>query len=373
MRRWGILAGVGALAASFALPISAAGAADLSTVHVGLQSVASRLKAPVALAWKPGDTQMYVAEQGGRLRTIAPNGKAKNVLTVKTSKGGEQGLLGVTFTANGAKVIVDYTDPSGTTKVDEYAMKGRRGVKKTRRQILSVAQPFANHNGGEVIFGPDGMLYIGLGDGGGGGDPQGNGQKLSTLLGKILRINPTANAFAQYSVPANNPFRNTPGAKGEIWMYGLRNPWRFSFDKATNDMWIGDVGQSAWEEVDYAPAGQSGINWGWNTREGAHPYTGTAPPGVRDPISERSHATGDCAITGGYVYRGAKIPKLQGAYVYSDNCTGIVYAEVQSGGVITQSKALGVTVPGITTFGQDPAGELYAASGTNGTIYKLVP
>ncbi len=372
MRRWGILAGAGARAVSLALPAAPAGAADLSTVHVGLSPVARGLKEPVALAWRPGDAQMYVAQQGGKLKTIVNATHSKNVLTLKTSKGGEQGLLGVTFRSTGGSVIVDYTDPKGATKVDEYTMSGRRAIKKTRRQILSVAQPFDNHNGGEVTFGPDGMLYVGLGDGGSGGDPHGNAQRLNTLLGKILRINPTPNPFAQYSVPAGNPFVGVPGAKGEIWMYGLRNPWRFSFDRATNDMWIGDVGQNLWEEVDYAPAGQSGINWGWNTREGAHPYAGTAPPGVRDPILERSHSAGDCAITGGYVYRGARIPKLQGAYVYGDFCTGVIYAAVQSGGVITQSKALGINVPQLTTFGQDPSGELYAASRA-GTVYKLVP
>jgi glucose/arabinose dehydrogenase len=373
VRRWGILAGVGVVAATLAFPISAAGAADLNTVHVGLTPVATKLKEPVALAWRAGDTQMYVAEQRGRLRTVITPKRNRNVLNVKASSGGERGLLGVTFTASGTKVIVDYTDRSGTTKVDEYRMNGRKAIKKSRRQILSVAQPFANHNGGEVTFGPDGMLYVGLGDGGGGGDPQGNGQRLDTLLGKILRINPVQNIYAGYSVPASNPFVGVPGARGEIWMYGLRNPWRFSFDQLTGDAWIGDVGQSAWEEVDYAPAGDSGINWGWNRREGAHPYTGTAPAGARDPILERSHATGDCAITGGYVYRGTKIPKLQGAYVYGDYCTGVIYAAVQSGGVITQSTALGIKVPNLTSFGQDPSGELYAVAGSAGVVYKLIP
>jgi glucose/arabinose dehydrogenase len=219
------------------------------------------------------------------------------------------------------------------------------------------------------------MLYVALGDGGSGGDPQNNAQRLNTLLGKILRINPTQNFYAPYSIPANNPFFNVAGARKEIWMTGLRNPWRWSFDKATNDVWIGDVGQQAWEEVDFVPAAQSGtgINWGWKFREGAHPFSGTPPVGLRDPILERSHASGDCAITGGYVYRGSRIPKLQGAYVYGDYCTGVVYGAVQSGGVITQSKALGINVPGLTSFGQDPSGELYAVSGWNGAVYKLIP
>jgi glucose/arabinose dehydrogenase len=217
------------------------------------------------------------------------------------------------------------------------------------------------------------MLYVSIGDGGSGGDPFNNAQRLDTLLGKIIRINPAApTIYLQYSIPSNNPFVGTPGGKSEIWMYGLRNPWRFTFDRLTGDVWIGDVGQQQWEEVDFAPAGQSGINWGWRTREGAHPYNGTAPPGVRDPILERSHASGDCAITGGYVYRGNAIPKLQGAYVYGDYCTGAVHAAVQEGGVITQTRTLGINVPELSSFGQDPSGELYAVS-RGGGIYKLVP
>jgi glucose/arabinose dehydrogenase len=352
-----------------------AGAADLNNVTVRLQPVATRLKQPLAVAFRPGDSQMYVAEQNrGRVRTIV-NGRPKGrVVKVKNSKGGERGLLGLAFSANGQKLYVDYTDKGGDINVDEYTMSGRKAIKESRRRVLiQEHSQFGNHNGGQLQFGPDGNLYISIGDGGSGGDPFNNAQRLNTWLGKILRINPNANVFAPYSVPADNPFRNTAGARPEIWMYGLRNPWRSSFDKLTGDFWIGDVGQNAYEEVDFIPAAQrnSGANWGWKLREGFHQFSGPQPPGGRDPILERPHTAGDCSVTGGYVYRGTAIPNLVGAYIFGDFCTGVVRGAVQSGGVITQQRAL-TTVPELTSFGQAPNGELYAVSRA-GTVYKLVP
>jgi glucose/arabinose dehydrogenase len=373
MRRWGILASVVAVAAGLVVAAPSAGAADLNNVTVRLSPIATKFKFPVAIAFKPGDPLMYVAEKGGKVRLLLNGAPAKGkVLKVAASTGGERGLLGLAFAPSG-KLLVSYTERrTGHSRVDEYAMSGRTAVKSSRRPVLFQPQPFTNHNGGQITFGPGGYLYVFFGDGGSGGDPQNNAQRLDTWLGKILRINPTANVFAPYSVPADNPFFNTPGAKKEIWMYGLRNPWRGSFDKATNDFWVGDVGQNAYEEIDFAPAGQSGINWGWRLREGLHQFAGPAPPGARDPIIERPQSAGDCAITGGYVYRGTRIPNLVGAYIYGDFCTGILRAAVQTGGVITQSRVLGITVPQLTSFGQDPNGELYALSG-NGTIYRLVP
>ena len=241
------------------------------------------------------------------------------------------------------------------------------------RQLIFQDQPFANHNGGQVTLAADNMLYIGLGDGGSGGDPQGNAQNRNTFLGKILRIDPRPLNGSPYRIPADNPFRGQAGVKQAIWMYGLRNPWRFSLDRATVDIWIGDVGQEHFEEIDYARAGHAGINFGWNLREGLHPYQGGArPPGAHDPLFERSHAGGDCAIVGGYVYRGTVIGALRGAYLYGDFCTGEIRGAVQSSGTVTQRRDLGLNVPQMSSFAQGPKGELRVIS-HNGNIYLIVP
>jgi glucose/arabinose dehydrogenase len=294
------------------------------------------------------------------------------VLSINVSHGNEQGLLDLVFSGDGAHLYIDYTDPNGDTHVDEYAMSGDVADPSSRRQVLFQRQPFANHNGGEVTFGPDGMMYIGLGDGGSEGDPQGNGQRLGTWLGKILRINPAPRGSRSYTVPSDNPFVGRAGVRPEIWMYGLRNPWRFSFDRTTRDVWIGDVGQNKYEEVDFAPASQAGINWGWNAREGFHAFTGALPPGARDPILETTHAAGNCAITGGYVYRGRAIPALAGAYVFGDFCLGELFGVTERGGRVALQRDLHLNVPTLTTFGEDPSGELYAVS-REGRVYRLVP
>ena len=348
---------------------------NLETARVKLQSVVSGLDSPVAMAWRGTDTtHMYVAEQSGKLVIVSHGRVTGTALTETVSGGNEQGLLGVVFSNDGKKVYVDYTDPTGDIHVVQYTMKGAVANTKTRRQLLLIPHhEFNNHNGGDLVIGPDGMLYIGVGDGGSGGDPNHNGQNTDVLLAKILRIDPShASGSLPYSIPAGNPFKGKAGHRAEIWMYGLRNPWRFSFDSATGDMWIGDVGQDKYEEIDFARAGHgAGINWGWNLREGLHPYNGGArPPGARDPIVERPHTDGDCAIIGGYVYRGAPSLPLEGAYVFGDECTGIVRAVVQSGGRVVQSAELHITVPQLTSFGQGPKGALFAASRT-GTIYLI--
>jgi glucose/arabinose dehydrogenase len=376
MRRWGVLAGVAVVAAVLFVDLPGAAAADLNNVTVRPVLVATKVKQPTAVAFRAGDPVMYVAEQNtGRVRFIVNGVPAKGkVVKVANSKGGERGLLGIAFSPNGQKLYVDYTDKDGDVNVDEYTMSGRVALKETRRRVLiQEHSQFSNHNGGQVQFGPDNNLYVSIGDGGSGGDPFNNAQNRNTWLGKILRINPTPTAFTGYSWPADNPFVGVPGTKPEVWMYGLRNPWRSSFDMLTGDFWIGDVGQAAYEEIDFIPAAQrnSGANWGWKLREGFHQFSGPAPPGARDPIIERPHSAGDCAIIGGYVYRGTAMPNLVGAYLYSDICTGIVYGAVQSGGVITQSRAL-TTVSSPTSFGQAPNGDLYVVSRDN-AIYKLVP
>ena len=344
MRHIALIAIAALLCSLVIVPIPGAAAADLPAANVALQPVVGSQDQPIAATWRSGDTAMYVAEKSGRVRRIV-NGSARVVVRVKVSAGSEQGLLGLAFSLDGQKLYVDYTDRQGNTHVDEFTMHKNKAQHKTRRPILFQAQPFANHNGGQVTVGPDGMLYVGFGDGGSGGDPFGNAQNLGTFLGKILRINPNPSGGFPYSIPLDNPFVGVPGAKPEIWMYGLRNPWRFSLDRATHDVWIGDVGQNLFEEIDFAPAGQTGINWGWNRREGMHPYLGgTSPVDARDPVIETSHADGNCAITGGYVYRGSAIPALSGAYVYGDFCTGEIFAAVQSGGAIVQSRDLGINV-----------------------------
>jgi glucose/arabinose dehydrogenase len=348
---------------------------NLASVRVTLAPVVSGLASPIALAWRTHDTHMFVAEQRGRVRIVDANGHLSPtpVLTVgPLSSGNEEGLLGITFSPDGSKLYVDYTDPANNTHVDEYAMRGEQAVASTRRRILVQQQPNSNHKGGEVITGPDGMLYIGLGDGGSEDDPNHVGQNLGTLLSKILRINPAASAGAAYSVPADNPFVGRAGVRPETWMWGLRNPWRFSFDRKTGDLWIGDVGQDAYEEVDFAPAGAKGINWGWSAREGFHAFRGSTPTGARDPLLETRHSDGTCAIVGGYVYRGRAIPALDGVYVFGDDCRPNLVGVVADQGRVVAQRDLGPTVSALTTFGEDANGELYAVA-RGGTVFRLTP
>jgi glucose/arabinose dehydrogenase len=373
-----VVAAAVALGASLLAPVSSAGAVgDLSTVDVALTPAATGLNQPLAVAWRTGDPDMYVALKIGRVRRVS-NGVVQkgNTLQFKVSSNGERGLLGLAFSPNGSKLYVDYTEPTtGHSRVDEYPINAnKKAVKKARRHVLFQTQPYPNHNGGTIAFGPDGMLYIAFGDGGGAGDPNGFAQNKGSLLGKILRINPNPIGYYPYQIPAGNPFTGQPGARAEVFMYGLRNPWKFSFDKVTGDMWIGDVGQSEYEEIDFAAAGQqAGANWGWNRREASHPFLGgTQPPDGRDPIIERDHDEQDCAIVGGYVYRGTAIPALVGAYLYGDTCTGKIYAAEQQGGTAVQNVELGINVPSLVSFGQAPNGELYTVS-LNGTVSRIVP
>ena len=224
-----------------------------------------------------------------------------------------------------------------------------------------MAQPFQNHNGGALAFGPDGYLYAGLGDGGSAGDPFGNGQSLNTLLGKILRLD--VDSAEPYAIPSDNPFES------EIWTYGLRNPWRLSFDKVSGDLYIADVGQGEWEEIDYLPSGSGGgTNFGWNFREGAHDYEGNVPAGLTDPVAEYSHAEGGCSVTGGYVYRGS-MPEWNGIYLYGDYCTGFVWGLINSLNG-RQTRLLFDADVRITSFGQDENGEVYLLA-DGGSVHRL--
>jgi glucose/arabinose dehydrogenase len=349
---------------------------SLGSVGVKLTRVAS-LSQPLDLAFRPGDDTLYVAQKGGKV--VAVHGGGDDVTTVLdltggVSTGGEQGLLGLVFSADGSRLYVNYTDPAGDTRVVEYAFAADgRADPGTARELLFVDQPFANHNGGNLVSGPDGMLWIGLGDGGGGGDPKGNAQSLGTLLGKMLRIDPRPSGGRPYTVPADNPFVATDGARGEIWAFGLRNPWRYSFDKATGDLWIGDVGQDAREEVDFVAAGSpGGLNFGWPRLEGTRTYSGSAPPGAVAPILDYPLEGANCAVTAGYVYRGTKIPGLVGAFLYGDVCAGWMRAVRQEGGKLVDQADLPVKVDQLDSFGQDAAGELYALS-LGGGVYRIDP
>jgi glucose/arabinose dehydrogenase len=342
-------------------------------VRVTLERIAT-LEQPLAIAIRTGDPAIYVAEKTGRVMAIR-DGRVlpRPVLDLRgdVSLGGEQGLLGLAFAPDGRFLYVNFTDVNGDTRIVGYAMRGDHAVVATRRQVLFVDQPYDNHNGGDLVFGPDGDLYIGLGDGGSGGDPQGNAQSLGTLLGKMLRIEPTPSGPEPYRVPEDNPFVGVAGARPEIWAYGLRNPWRYSFDPATGDLWIADVGQSAWEEVDRLPAGTpGGANFGWNLLEGTHRYAGDAPPGAVPPIYEYPHSSGGCVVIGGAVYRGSAIAALRGAYLFADFCSGGLEAIRLDANGGVEHLDLGVTLPDVSSFGADASGELYVAS-LDGGVYRL--
>jgi glucose/arabinose dehydrogenase len=349
------------------------GGAQLGAANVKLTPVA-QIDDPTAFATRRGDSALYVTEQVGRVRAVRDGTlDAAPVLDITSDvgSGGERGLLGLTFSPDGTRMYVHYTNKEGDTRVDEYAMSGNAVDTASRRQLLAVEQPQPNHNGGELDFGPDGLLYLGLGDGGGAGDsgsghaPGGNGQSLETMLGKILRIDPTPSAGRQYTIPPGNPFANGGGLP-EIWAYGLRNPWRFTWDRETGDMWIADVGQNAWEEVDFLPAGQgAGSNFGWNRLEGTHEFQDEAPSDAVPPIFEYP-LDGACAAIGGYVYRGSKIPALTGAYLYSDYCDGTIRAVVEQNGQVADRRDLPANANQVTAFGEDQDGELYVLSQGDG-------
>lgn len=326
------------------------------------------------MAVRRGDDALYVAQKTGQvvaLRDGAVDRRLVVDLSSEVSQGGEQGLLGIAFSPDGARLYTNHTDVDGNTHVTEWTMSGARADPSTRREVLFVGQPFSNHNGGNLVFGPDGYLYIGLGDGGSGGDPMGAAQSLETLLGKMLRIDPRPGGGDPYTIPADNPFLRRPGARPEIWAFGLRNPWRYSFDRATGDLWIADVGQTEREEIDRQEAGSDGgENYGWDRLEGTQPFEGDAPPGAFPPVFDYGRERGGTVI-GGYVYRGSRIPALAGAYVFGD----FFNSELQSLRLVggeARVRGLGVDVENLVSFGEDAAGELYALS-LSGPVFRIDP
>ncbi|GAA2725496.1 PQQ-dependent sugar dehydrogenase [Actinocorallia aurantiaca] len=338
----------------------------------------AEVEQPTGMAVREGDSALYVIEQPGRVRAIR-DGKLvpEPVLDLAQvaggiAVGGERGLLGLAFSPDGEYLYLDYTAGDGTITVVEYPVREDGSVKQDgRRVLLEQPHPRTNHNGGQLAFGPDGHLYISLGDGGGAGDPDGNGQNLGSLLGKILRIDPRGGR--PYEVPADNPFADKAGAKPEIWAYGLRNPWRFSFDKETGDLWIGDVGQDDWEEVDFQPASsKGGENYGWPLREGSHEFRSGERTGVVPVHEYELHQDNECSVIGGYVYRGEKLTGLKGNYVYADFCAGWVKSFKREGGKAQDHRTLLKDLSNVSAFGQDGSGELYVLS-LNGQIYRMEP
>jgi glucose/arabinose dehydrogenase len=353
-------------------------------VSVGLQEVASGLAFPLYLTAPAGDPRLFIVEKGGTIR-IVQNGALLPTtfldFSAKVSTGGEQGLLGLAFDpqyASTGRFVVHYTDLAGDTRVSLLRVSLDPNVADPASElpILAVDQPFTNHNGGQVVFGPDGYLYVMLGDGGSAGDPGDSGQSLADLLGSILRIQPLEGGG--YAVPPDNPFVGMPNVRPEIWSHGLRNPWRVDLDPVTGDLYVADVGQGKWEEVSVSTAAAGagrGANFGWRIMEGPECFNPSPcdQSGLELPVVSYDHGQG-CSITGGFVYRGSAIPALQGHYFYSDFCAGFVRSfRLQDGAAVDQFRwptlAPGPNIPG---FGRDAAGELYILA-TNGVVYRMVP
>jgi glucose/arabinose dehydrogenase len=379
---------VGLFAGALLIPGIASAAVVPSRINIGLTVVASGLSSPLLVTHAgDGSRRLFVVEKTGKVR-IVKDGTLVPAPFIDLSRsvagGGEQGLLGLAFhpgyETNG-KLYLSYTDLNGTSVIREYHVSSSNPDRvdgSSGRTILRVAQPYANHNGGHIAFGPDGYLYIGFGDGGSGGDPGNRAQNALTLLGKLLRIDVDKRTGSlAYGIPPTNPYVCRTGLD-QIWAAGLRNPWRWSFDRATGDLWIGDVGQDSWEEVDRALAVRGrnagrGLNFGWRVLEGTHcfiPSSGCNRTGTTPPVTQYGHTGGRCSITGGYVYRGKAYPDLVGAYLFGDYCSGeIWYIDRAAARGVAPTRALN-TSESLTSFGEDEAGELYVTD-TAGTVFRI--
>jgi glucose/arabinose dehydrogenase len=371
---------LGALAAPLAYP---------GAISLRLEPFATGLSAPVDIA-NAGDSRLFVVERSGVIRIVQPTGAVDTTpfLDIRdrvNTSGSERGLLGLVFEPdNPAVFYVNYTlelsNPddarNGNTIIARYRITGSDpdvADPNSEQVLLEIAQPFPNHNAGDLAFGPDKLLYVPLGDGGDAGDPQENAQDLGKLLGKVLRLDVIGKAT--YEIPADNPFVNDNNSNTlpEIWASGLRNPWRISFDRQTGDLYIGDVGQGNWEEIDFQPSDSSGgENYGWDCYEGTHDFetTGCSITQV-GPIFEYEHTDGHCSVTGGYLYRGPTYPALQGHYLLADYCSGQVWSLTRDGQGNWASMSHGKLLDNPSTFGEDFRGDLYMAS-LNGTIYRLI-
>jgi glucose/arabinose dehydrogenase len=346
-----------------------------------LETIADGFDRPLYLTAPAGDPRLFVVEQGGTIRIVRGGRVLPRPfldLSARLRAGGEQGLLSMAFhpryRTNG-QFFVNYTDRAGDTRVERYRVAAGnpdRGDPASAQLVLKVDQPYPNHNGGHVFFGPDGMLYVGMGDGGSGGDPGNRAQDPQELLGKMLRLD--VDGASPYAIPRDNPFAGRPDrGRPEIWALGLRNPWRSAFDPADGLLYIADVGQNEWEEVHVEPARRAGVNYGWNLLEGRHPYrpAGRSAAGMALPAVEYSHRDG-CSITGGYVYRGRLAPGLVGHYVFSDYCHGWIRSFRFRGGRATDlTEWSGLKAGQVMSFGVDAAGELYVMN-DRGVLFRLV-
>lgn len=345
--------------------------------EITLTRVASGLSEPTQVTHAgDGSGRLFVVERRGTIRivrngTIAPT-PFVDLSSIVLSTGGEQGLFSVAFPpkfASQGRFYVHYTGRTGLgdTVLARHVVTANPDIASAAGEtLLTVAQPFENHNGGQIAFGPDGFLYVALGDGGSGGDPLGNAQNRNVLLGKLLRLD-VESGVTPYAIPPGNPFAS------EVWALGLRNPWRFAFDRATGDLYVGDVGQERFEEIDFQPAASAGgENYGWNIMEGAHCFNGETcnQAGLVLPVAEYDHTGGNCSVTGGFVYRGSKYPALQGVYFYGDLCSGRLWG-LRRVGTDWQNQLLLDTALVITTFGEDEAGNLYVADFATGDLYSI--
>lgn len=349
---------------------------------VELVEFATGLNSPAAIT-HAGDDRLFVVEKAGYIRIIDTEGNLKpepflDITDRADPAGNEQGLLGLAFHpnyGNNGYFFVNYTDDQDQSHIARFSVNdGNPDLADPDSEftILTLDQPFTNHNGGDLVFGPDGYLYIGFGDGGSGGDPGNRSQNLSVLLGKMLRID--VDSGNPYAIPEDNPFVDNPDALDEIWAYGLRNPWRFSFDRETGDLWIADVGQNQIEEIDFQPASSDGgENYGWRCYEGNSTYNTSGCGPQSDyvfPVFEYTHNNG-CSVTGGYVYRGTDIPQMEGYYVFADYCTDYIWTLHEEGGEWISNQLGQFSGNNFSTFGEDANGELYVAGYSNGTIFRF--
>ncbi|MDH3455333.1 MAG: PQQ-dependent sugar dehydrogenase [Gemmatimonadota bacterium] len=347
---------------------------------VALEVVAQGLRNPVYVTAPANDARLFIVEQPGRIRVVEGNAlRSEPFLDIenRVRDGGEQGLLGLAFHpdyASNGYFYVNYTIQDGSTRIERYQVSAdpNRADVNSDKVIIQIPQPYGNHNGGMVLFGPDGMLYIGMGDGGSANDPQDNGQNAATLLGSLLRID--VDGGDPYAIPNDNPFVGNPQARDEIWAIGLRNPWRFSFDSQDGLLYIGDVGQNAWEEVHVAPLDVGGLNYGWNEMEGRHCFGmgGCDQTGLTLPPVEYGHDNG-CSVIGGIVYRGTALADVAGHYFYSDWCGGWLRSFRYVNGAATAHSEWAVgDIGNVLTFGEDAARNVYIGS-QNGRVYRLIP